>query len=549
MPNSHNTIVNKHFGKQLRGIARPEVKRRRWLWKVFLLMLLGICTVAGTQDKMKIHYRGEQLESDVINDEPCTKLMGNVFFGLEKCTIQADNAIYYNDRRCIEAQGRVKIVYEDGSTIVADQLFYDEENHLAKLRGNVIYQSGDATFYTDHFDYDTETKQGRFIQGGKLIEGDNVLTSVSGQYNDLDKTAIFDQDVELTNQDYSLQCNKLRYNTVTKIAQFEGTTKITSKDGQHTLTTHEGGEYNTSNQQSTFVQSKVETEAYTMCGDLLRTDQAAATYTATGHVQLVAKGDDVIISGDYGEYQKEKGIARVYGNALMTKTLEEDTLYLSADNFVATENEPTQHDIDNTVVHAYHNVKLYREDLQGKADAMVYRGDDATIYFDGDPIFWSHENQLTADSVHILLQDKAFSEMHMNTRAFVASEDATGNYNQLQGRSMIAFFKENKIDSIEIDGNAESIYFFVDDHGQLRGMNQLQCSQIHVAMKEEAIADIQFKHKPVGAFYPPHKIEEAATKLAHFKWRSDERPTKQEVVEHGYGAKTTYKQFKLNQKH
>jgi len=522
---------------------------RIWSWKCLLLLLLGVYTVAYAQEKMKVSLRAEHLESDVINDEPCKKLVGKVVIGLEKFTIQADNAIYYDKRKLIEAQGHVKIIHEDGSVIVADQLLYEEEHQLAKLRGHVVYQSDTTTFYTDHFDYDMETKQGYFVQGGKLIEGNNVLTSESGQYNNLDKAATFDQKVELVNQDYTLQCDTLHYNTVTKIAQFGGLTKITSKDGKHTLTTHEGGEYNTSSQQSTFAQSKIETAAYTLHGDLLRLDKTEEIYTAIGHVKLVSKEDDVIISGDYGQYQKKKGIAKVYGNALMTKILEEDTLYLSADTFVATEKEPTKDGTDNTTVRAYHNVKLYKKDFQGKADTMVYQGADSTIYFYGDPIFWSNASQLTADSVHILLQDKSFHEMHMNTRAFVASEDVTGHYNQLQGRSMVAFFKENKMDSIEIDGNAESIYFVVDDTGQLKGMNHLRCSQIRIDMEEDAIAGITFRRKPIGAFYPPHAIVEEAKELENFNWRITEQPTRQEVVEHGYGTRKVYKKFKLNQKH
>ncbi len=504
--------------------------------------------MAYAQDKMKVHLRAEQLEGDMIDGEPCKKLMGNVVIALEQFTIHADQAIYYDKRKLIEAQGHVKIIHEDGSMMLADRLLYEEEHHLAKLRSHVVYRSDATTFYTDHFDYDMETKQGHFVQGGKLIEGDNVVTSEYGQYNALDKTAIFDEKVKLANQDYTLQCDTLYYNAITKIAQFKGPTKITSKDGKQTLTTHVGGEYNTSNQQSTFAQSKVETDAYTLHGDLLRADKAAETYMAIGHVKLVAKEDDVIISGDYGEYQKEQGTAKVYGNALMTKILEEDPLYLAADTFVATENK-SSNGSNNSTVRAYHNVKLYKEDFQGKADTMVYQGADSTIDFYGDPIFWSNTSQLTADSVHILFQSKKFHEMHLNTHAFVASEDATGNYNQLQGRSMIAFFKGNKIDAIEIDGNAESVYFVVDGNGQLQGMNHLRCSQIRIDMEEDAIAGITFRRNPIGTFYPPHKIVEEAKALAHFNWRITERPTKQEVVAHGYGMQRAYEKFKLNQKH
>lgn len=534
--------------KQRTSKQQPSMKYTEGIgsitpWKLLFLLLLGVYTVTYGQDKTPMKFRAEDLEHDVINDEPCTKLLDNVVFNLEQLTILADTAIYYDKRKLIEAQGNVRIIHKDGSTMVADQLIYEEESHLAKLRGHVIYKSDATTFYTDHFDYNIETKQGHFVQGGKLIEGGNVLTSKSGYYNDIDKAATFNQQVKLVNQDYTLRCDTLHYNTITKIAKFAGPTKITSKDGKQTLTTNEGGEYNTSKQQSTFVQSKVETEAYTLHSDLIRADKAEEIYTATGHVKLVGKEDDVIISGDYGQYHKEQGIAKVYGNTLMTKLLEEDTLYLSADTFVATENKSAS---DSNSVRAYHNVKIYKENFQGKADSLVYQEADSTLYFYGNPIFWSNETQLSADSGHVLLQDKAFKAMHMHTNAFVASEDDTGNFNQVQGRSMVAYFKENKVDHIEIDGNAESIYFFVDDQGKLQGMNRLRCAQIYITMEENGIARITAYNKPVGTFYPPRLIPAELSKLANFSWRITERPTQQEVVEHGYGTYQEYKEFKLN---
>jgi lipopolysaccharide assembly outer membrane protein LptD (OstA) len=539
------------------AVSQPMVKKpdtapsesQSRSWKLLFIVLLSVCTAARAQDQMKVKFSAEYLESGIISGEPCTILANNVVFGLEECTIKADNAIYYKDRKLIEAQGRVGIIYEDdGAAITADRLLYDEENHLAKLRGHVIYKSDGITFYTDHFDYDTETKQGYFAEGGRLIEGDNLLTSVCGQYNNLDKTAIFEREVTLTNPDYTLQCDRLRYNTVTKIAQFAGATKITGKDGKHTLTTHEEGEYNTSSQQSTFSQSKIETDAYILYGDLLRADSAAEIYTATGHVRLVAKEDDVTIVGDYGQYKKKEGTAEIHGNTLMTKVLEDDTLYLSADTFIATESKSTDDHGTDIKVRACHNVKFYKEDFQGKADSMVYESAGSSIYFDGAPIFWSYASQLTADSAYIVLRDKEFREMHMDIHALVISEDAAGNYNQLRGKSMVAFFKKNKIDSVEIAGNAESIYFVADDNRQLKGMHHIRCSQINVLIEEEAIAGITFQNNPVGVFYPLQKITEEARKLDTFHWRISERPTKKEVIEHGYGTEKAYKKFKLNQK-
>lgn len=512
-----------------------------------ILLLVGACVAVFAQDELQISISAQQLERDVIDNEPCTRLVGDVVLVLKECTIKADNAIYHTEKKLVEVRGHVKIIYTSGPTVEADQLWYDSKTHLAKLRGNVVYTSGSMTLHTDYFDHNTATKQGYFLGGGKLVEGTNILTSASGQYNDQDKTAVFEKDVTLVSKDYTLRCDRLRYNTVTKIAYFQGDTEIVSNDGKNRLETQEGGEYNTSSQQSTFVQSKVETDAYTLYGDLLRVDQATAVYTVTGHVKLVAKAEEVTIWGDHGQYQKGKGVAEISGNTLMMKALEEDALYLTADTFVAQESRLDDERV-NTTVSAHHNVKLYQEDFQGKADSMVYHSARAIVYFYGDPILWSHKNQLTADKISLSFEGKAFSEMHMQEHACIASQGVASNHDQLRGRDMVAFFKKNKLDYIEVDGNAESIYFVVDDNGQLQGMNHLRCSQVRISIENGEIASMTFQVEPVGIFYPPSELMKTSTSkvLGNFVWRGDERPSKEEVIARGYGTRRNYKSFKFN---
>ena len=533
----------------------------RWQQIASLLLFIGLfCSSVAAQEKkvqkeqqgqqeqkeQQVKFKAEYLEGVVIDEEQCQKLIGNVFFTLEEMTIEADEAIYYSKQKRIEAQGNVRIVHKDGAKMWADRLIYDEESQLAQLRDKVVFQSEDTTFHTDHFDYNVDTQEGNFQGEGKLIHEGNTLTSQSGYYNDVSKAATFRRSVTLANEDYALKCDTLYYNTVTKIAQFRGHTEITSQDGEHTLTTEHGGEYNTKSQQSTFQQSHLETQDYMLYGERICADKAQEVYTATGNVRLVAKKEDLTISGNYGHYRQKEGVATLYGNALMTKILDGDPLYLSADTFVATENQQTKNS-DDAVVRAYHNVKIYKEDLQGKADTMVYQGAESTLYFEGDPVFWSFENQLTAEKAHILIKDQAFHEMHMQTNGFVASKDEFGHYNQLKGRNMVAHFKENKIDHIIIEGNAESVYFVIHEK-DFKGMNHLRCGQMRIKMEEDTIANILFKPQPKGVFYPAHLIEEKQKQLSNFTWRAEERPTKRDVVEHGYGTHQEYKEFKFNEK-
>lgn len=512
----------------------------------YWLVCLVLCGHAVSYAQENMSLRAKQLEGMLLHGEPCKKLVGDVVFTLEKITIHADQAIYYETSARIEAQGSVKIIYkEDGAVILADQLVYKRNSHAAQLRKHVVYQSGTTIFYTDHLDYDMETRQGHFVQGGRLVEGDNVLTSMSGSYNDVDKQAVFHRQVVLTNQNYTLQCDTLYYNTITKIAQFVGSTHITSSDGQYTLKTEEGGEYDTSTQQSTFAQSTIEAASYQLYADLISVDQAKMRYTMTGHVKLVTKKEGMIISGDYGQYKRQQDFAVIYGNALMTQSLGDDTLYLAAEKFI-TEGIREAHEHPNSVtIRAKKHVKIYKSDFQGKADEMIYKSANSTIYFQGSLVFWSNDIQLTADVAHIVLQHNILHTLHMNDRVCIVTEALPGHYNQLQGKQMVAYFYDNRIDTLKITGNTESIYFLMNDQDQLQGMNHLRCSDITVSMKNNTIAHLTFSYQPTGVFYPLPYIVEGMKQLKNFTWKPSERPTQQDVVKHGYGTNPHYKKFKL----
>jgi lipopolysaccharide assembly outer membrane protein LptD (OstA) len=520
-------------------------KLKRNFWTSLLLIWLVLYTVALAKDKTKakVTYRAEKLEGVEKDQESYKSLIGHVIFVHEGVTIKADSALYYDQAGVMEAFGNIEIIDQEGGVIVADQLVYDVNKKLAKLQNDVVYQSDSVTFYTDQLEYDVDAKKGYFFNGGELVEGGNTLYSESGCYDEVDKSAFFYNQVELKNEDYTLQCDTLKYNTVTKIAQFQGHTKIKTKEGD-TLTTDEGGEYNTSNKASTFKRSKVESEAYTLSANLLRADQTQNYYLATGEVELIAKEHQVTIRGDHSEYWKDKGTIQVYGNPLLQRVLEKDTLYLTADTLLAIEDKQEG---KNSTILAYNNVKIFQSDLQGIADSMAYHSIDSTIYFYNKPVFWSYNNQITADDIQITLNDQKLDKMYVYPNAFIASEDTLGNYNQLKGREMVAYFKDSKIAYINLEGNGESLYFAIDDQLQLVGMNYIKCSHMRIDMGDENLSKISFFVQPTGLFYPPQKIVEESKQLADFTWRIAERPTKEDVLEHGYGKKTLYKAFKFNE--
>ncbi|OJW68885.1 MAG: hypothetical protein BGO68_03820 [Candidatus Amoebophilus sp. 36-38] len=497
-----------------------------------LIATLGFYVVTWAKHKNKVTYKAEKLEGGEKENgqEPYKKLTGHVVFVHEDFTIYADSAQYYDQKGIVKAAGNLQMVDREGGIMVAKRVTYDINKKIAQLRDSISYQQDTLSFYTDELDYEVKNKKGYFRNGGTLIQGNDEISSESGYYDEKNKLAVFYRQVELNNQEYDLKTDTLRYYTKTKLAVFKGNTKIVGKEGE-TITTQEGGEYNTESKEGLFRKARVETNKYSIYANLMKGNRDKNYYSASGQVELVSKEHKSTITGDYSYYAQDKGIAEIYGNPLLQRIIEGDTLYMIADTLQSIEDKRQQEtELQDNVILAYNNVKIYKSNLQGKADSMAYHTLDSTIYFYNKPVFWNYDSQITADSINIVLNKESLEKMCINTDAFIISEDTLGNYNQVKGREMIAYFQENKMSYIDILGNGESLYFALGDSLDLVGMNYIRCSHMRIDMKNEALSKISFFVQPTGVFYPPHKMVEDEKQLPGFIWRIAEKPTIEEFL-------------------
>jgi hypothetical protein len=199
---------------------------------------------------------------------------------------------------------------------------------------------------------------------------------------------------------------------------------------------------------------------------------------------------------------------------------------MSADTLVSIDNE----DETKKRLLAYHKVKIFKEDLQGVADSMEYRTADSTIYFYKNPVLWSEGNQMTADSIRMLLKNNTIDKIFMNVNAFVISTDSLLNYNQIKGRKMTTEFSDKKIHKVIVEGNGESIYYILsEEEKSAMGVNRIICSNITIRFKEGKVNTLSFYVQPEARFIPPHEIKEEDIKLKGFVWKANEKPIKNQV--------------------
>ena len=493
---------------------------------LFLYGLVFLPCVAQNTDKLE--YEAQSLEGGKKDGETYKKLVGKVKFTQKNTIIYCDSAFAYDKTNSMEAFGHVKIEdLEDTVTITSNKLFYDGNGRIAELRGNVVYVDDSIRLLTDNLDYDMTNKSATYFNGGKIFDGINTLESIKGTYDTQGKMTIFSDSVTMITPDYTMESNDLVYNLLTKKARTSSKTNITTHDGK-SIKSNQMREFDTSKGTSAFFIGEVNTDKYLLKGDELYFDNELGSYSAKGNVYLFAKEDSVIITGDQANFWQDKGIAKVYGDPLLKKSLRMDTLYLRADTLVSIDDSLAV----NKRLLAYNNVKIFKTDIQGKADSLAYYLSDSSISFFNDPILWNEGSQITADTIHVLVKKGTIDQLRTSVNSFIISEDSTKNYNQIKGRQMIAHFNGKSIEDVDVNGNGESIYFVAEEENTdvLMGMNQIICSNMKIIFKENQVNDIRFYTNPDGSFVPPHELKDDDKKLEGFAWRIEERPSRNEIL-------------------
>jgi lipopolysaccharide export system protein LptA len=513
-----------------------------WLTKkttyfLFALLIFLLCSTATfSQKKVKLKNATTAYGS-VKNGERFDRLVGNVIFEQNTTTIYCDSAHFFRTKNMLDAFGHVHITEGDSVDITALGLSYDGNTKIAKLRKNVVFvKLGLARLYTDFLDYNRIKNEARYFNGGKLIDTTNTLTSKKGYYDIPVNIASFKTNVVGVNPDYTLTSDTLQYNSKTRVIYFRDTTLVKGKDDKTAL--YKNGTYNTVQKLSLLEKGEFETPTYRMRGDQNFLDDVKKFYTSKGNVSMTSKQEKMTIYGDDGYYDKKRGISKVYGNAYVAKIDDEgDTLFLAADTLVSIENVNPK----KKRLLAYNHVKIFKNTMQGSADSLAYVSSDSTLYLYHDPILWSDENQMTADSIRVLLKNKKIDRIYMIANSFVISQDSMTNFNQIKGRKMTAYFDGKNISHVIVQGNGESLYYALEEKEVIKtdslivklmitmGMNKMICSNMRINFVKGKVNNVTFYIKPDAQLIPVHELKKEDRTLKGFAWRRKEKPQKEQV--------------------
>jgi hypothetical protein len=336
--------------------------------------------------------------------------------------------------------------------------------------------------------------------------------------------------VVITNPDNTVTSDHLDYYTATGISNLYGPSTITGKE--NTLYCEKG--FNDSKQRiSHFIKNaKITYKDRIIEGDSLYYDEKRGFASATGHIIVTDTINNSIVKGGYAEYFKKKDSVFVIQKPYAITLVEKDSTYVHGDTLLVTGKQ------DFRIIRAYHHVKFFKKDLQGKCDSLYTDEAQGLTKMYRRPVLWSDVNQITGDSIHFL-SDKVtqkIDSLKVYNHAFVIKKDSTGGFSQIKGSYLFAKFVKDSIDNIYVTGNGEMINYNRDEKDELLGITKMQCTDMRSHFKAGELNTLRYIEKPEGKTYPPSKFPKEEGKLKGFIWRQKEQPlTKNDIFIHDEG--------------
>jgi len=455
-----------------------------------------------------------------------TDMFGNVAFKHDSITLKCDSAYFYDANNSFDAFGNAHVRFSDTLNLFSDRINYSGNTRIVKAVQNVVLQDNEKTLYTDTLDYYRNLDYAYYPNHGRIIDNENTLLSIQGFYYTRQKEVHFQDSVVLFNEENTLRSDTLVYFTDSKIAKIVGPTHIYGKNGRYMYC--ELGWYNTTNDDS-----DVRKNIYAIDGDQITRCQRATYDSETqvgcfyDQVEMIDIAQNVILKGNYGEYHRSQYFGFMVDSAVAIFVDDRlDSLFLHADTlFMRT-------DTTNSITHlfAYYKTKFFKTDLQGACDSIAVVMADSTLRMYTLPVLWADENQLTSDSIYFFMSDNKIDSMILYGNGFIISKDTTDAYNQVKGRLVTAYFDENEIRKIVVNGNAESLYYIRDDAEELIGIDKAVAALLYIMVENNEFQSVTYINGANAITYPETEIAKPDLKLKGFKLQTNRRPKCKEDI-------------------
>jgi lipopolysaccharide export system protein LptA len=440
-----------------------------------------------------------------------------VFIEHRGIKMYCDKAVFYQKSNFVKAIGNVKMNQGDSIRMDSKYAEYNGNSQLAFASGNVDMRSPESTLQTDTLYFDRAKQQAYYRSGGTVRDTASTLKSRVGRYFMKDKKYQFLDKVVVTNPEYVINSNHLNFYSDTGHTYMYGPSTITGKASK---VYSERGFYDTRADEGYFVKnSRIDYNDRNVKGDSLYFNRGRNFASAVNNIIITDTINKSIFKGDYAEVYRAKDSVFLTKRAVAISVQDQDSVYIHADTLMITGKE------NNRLIRGFYGVRLFKTDLSGKSDSIVSRQTTGLTKMIGKPILWSGKSQMTGDSIFIQsnVTTEKLDSLRVFNNAFIVDRDTAGGFNQIKGKELTGFFKENQLDVVNINKNVENLIYVRNEQQQLIGIDKRTSGRLQILFEEGEIVFTTHYDDIRGTTFPPAEFPENARTLRGLNWRGEEQ--------------------------
>lgn len=509
------------------------------LW--LLLCFLVVCASANVVFSAKASQkkRGRPRSSNKIELRKAALMvqrptMPQVIVLIDSVTLYHDGALmhcdsaYYNEtENTFDAFGRVRINQGDTIHLRGDYMKYDGIYRMAMVRHNVVLEDRKAktTLHTDSLNYDRMANIAYYFDGGTIIDPQNELTSVWGQYEPNLRLATFRDSVKLYGKQQTITADTLQYNTRNSVATILGPAVVESDSG--VIYTSKGW-YNTKTEESMLMNQSIvvnKDETQFLTGDSIHYNRAEMRGDVYGNMVLHDTVRKVILKGERGHYNGNLKLAWATHKAQALEYSNKDTIFLHADTL-----KMEQRADSVNLLKAFRNVRFYRTDIQGVADSLHYNTKDSLMQLFRSAVLWNSGYQVAGDSISVFMRDSVVDSMLVKKDAYIVEQLDSLKLNQIKGRIIRAYMHDNELKRVYVDGNAESIFYPQEKDKSFVGHNQTESGYITMEFEQRKVKRLKLWAEPKALMTPLPEVQPDKLKLKGVWWLDYIRPRNKDDI-------------------
>jgi hypothetical protein len=244
-----------------------------------------------------------------------------------------------------------------------------------------------------------------------------------------------------------------------------------------------------------------------------------------------------MLTGDYCFYNELTESALATQKAVAIDYSQGDSLFMHADTlkmnsyFVKTDSAYRE-------MKAYHKVRIFRKDIQGVCDSLLFSSKDSCLRMYHDPIIWNEKQQLLGEEINVYMNDSTIDWAHIINQALTVEQKDSIHYNQISGKEIKAYFQGGEARKIDVIGNVLVIYYPEEKDSTMIGMNTSETSLLNLHLMNRKMEKMVMSPKSNGTLYPMDQIPVDKMKLPTFVWFDYIRPQNKDDIFNWRGKKS-----------